>query len=307
MNDGIETGLARAERAMASSRALWREGLMPEAEAALADALRVLVDLWAARAPDAEVAASEGMQDTAAVTTAVSPETRLRAPAAQHAALAALTAARYRSVERFERAVRAVDAAPSDAGTTPRGTLSPKFETIAAEAERLYAFTRRKLAPPLSPRAQRLRLGLALAAALTVALVLAYRLWGRPLVRASAVYSRDHAAANAIDGLDATEWLLPDHTEGWIEITLPWSRNIRGVRLLNAHNIYYMDRGAERVRVTAYGPRGELASVQGRFTKISDKRNPIDLSLKADGVTRLRVEVVSYFANGGGLAEVEWR
>jgi hypothetical protein len=308
MNDGIEVSLDRAGRAIVSSRALWREGLMPEAEAALTDALRVLLAAWAARAPEAENAEPKGTEQTDSAQAGESPKNEPVGPTVPHAAaLAALASARYRSLQRLERAVGAIDAAPSAAGPSPRAALSPHFETIAAEAERLHAFTRRKLTPPLSPRARRLRLGIALSAGLLVALVVAYRLWGRPLVRASAVYSWDHSAANVIDGLDATEWLLPDRTEGWIEITLPWKRDIRQVRLLNAHNIYYMDRGAERVRVTAYGPHGQLASVQGRFTKISGKRNPIDLSLKADGVTRLRVEILSYFSSGGGLAEVEWR
>lgn len=302
MTGDVAQSLARAERAITSARALWREALMPEAEEVLAGALRTLIEVWARRAPESPAPAPH--EDAPAAESELAPET---AHSKYAAALAALGSARYRTLARLERALAAVDAprAPVDAGHA--ATLSANFETVAAETERLYAFTRRKLAPPLSPRARRIRLWLGIGTASVVALVVAWRLWGRPLATASAVYSWDHPATNAIDGLDATEWLLPDGASGWLEIRFPWSRNIRQVRLLNCHNIYYMDRGAERVRVTAFGPQGEIASVQGHFTKISGKRNPIDLKLKADGVTRLRVEVLSHFASGGGLAEVEWR
>jgi hypothetical protein len=135
--------------------------------------------------------------------------------------------------------------------------------------------------------------------------VLCWRLWGRPVVSASGVYSTDHTAANAFDGLDATEWLLPDRQVGWLDIRFASSRKLRRVRLLNSHNIYFMDRAAERVKVTAYGKRGPIATAQGRFAKINGKRSPLDLSLSADAAVRIRVEVLSYFGSGGGLAEVE--
>jgi hypothetical protein len=296
MTSAVEAALARANRAIASSRALWRDGLMPEAQASLASALRALLDAWA---PPPADASSESAGVLAGAEAASEPAIGNHA-----AALDDLGRAGYRTLERLRRVAGSSAAMPADA---PASSIGPEFELLAAEVERLYGFTRRRRAPRLTERQRRVRLVAALVAVLVAALVLVWRLWLRPTVTASAVYSWDHPASLATDGIDATEWLLPDRTTGWVEIRFPWKRSIRHVRLLNAHNVYWMDRATERVRVTAYGPHSKLATVEGRFTQLSGKKNPLDLTLHAEGVTRLRVEVLSYFASGGGLAEVEWR
>jgi len=282
MTTAVTDSLGRARRAITSCRALWREGLMPESEVFVAEALGLLVGAWVP-------------EDAAA--SAPAPR--------EEAALAALERARYRTLGRLKEALAATHDTKrgSDA---PAAKLGAGFETIAAEVEHLYAFTVRRLAPPLTVRQRRLRLGLALGAAALFVGVLVWRLWLRPHATASAVYSPKYPASQAIDGMDATEWLLPDRTLGWLELRFP-SRKVRKVALVNAYNAYYKDRGAERVTVTAYGPKGKLASTQGRFAKLSGDRKPLVLSLNADGVTRLRVEVQSYFAMGGGLAEVDVR
>ncbi len=129
---------------------------------------------------------------------------------------------------------------------------------------------------------------------------------GRPYAHASGVYSEAHLASDALDGLEASEWLLPDNTPGWIDVfTKP--RTLHGVRLLNAHNNSYLDRATKKVRITAYAEAGPVGSVEGAFAKLTQDHSLLDLPLEAKQVVRVRIEVLSYFATGGGFAEIELR
>ena len=79
------------------------------------------------------------------------------------------------------------------------------------------------------------------------------------------------------------------------------------MRLVNAHNAFYLDRATHRARVTAFGEGGSETTVEGSFDAIVRQRSVLDLDLRATQVTRVRVEVLSFFLTGGGLAEVEVR
>jgi hypothetical protein len=245
----------------------------------------------------AEVAvAGLGRRGSSAEALGTAPQT------AQEQASLALERSGYRRVDRLRAAARAVEQSTS---TALAPASSTDFDWIWAEVERLTRFSARRA---LTPRARKLRrwrrssLSLAL---LVLLLLIGYRLWGRPRAEASAIHSEPHAAKNAIDGLEATEWLLPDGTSGWVDVLLPTTRTVHGVRLLNAHNVFYADRGARDVRVTAFTERGPAASVDGAFAAFSETRSALDLPLEARDVTRIRVEVLSYFKSGGGLAEIE--
>lgn len=134
---------------------------------------------------------------------------------------------------------------------------------------------------------------------------LSSRLWGRPHARASSIISAPHSAANTIDGLEATEWLLPDATPGWVDVMFHSARAVHGITLVNAHNVFYLDRAAQAVRVTAFTERGKAASVEGSFARLTQDRSTIELPLRAEGVIRVRVDVLTYFNRGGGLAQIE--
>lgn len=277
--------IGRARRVLDSGRALFRENLVPECHAHLTSALAILLEAWAVH-PGSETA------------TASDPAVR---------ALAALERAGYPGLDRL-RAVALPDV-NSGQEQTCRGPEPGRadLDVTWGEIERLYCFSVRTLDPPA--RRQRILFLAAAAAglALVVLVVGLGRVWGRPVVTASAVYSPHHPAANAIDGMVATEWLLPDATTGWLQINYPSPRAVHAVRLLNAHNIHFQDRGTENVRVTAYCEQQAVAAADGRFAEIVAGPSPLDLSVSADCVTHIRVEVLSYFKTGGGLAEVEVR
>jgi hypothetical protein len=260
----------------------------------MANALAILMGAWASH---------DGEEETS---TTGKPD----APA-DHA-IAALERAGYPGVDGL-RAALVARPTPAD-GTDPsaqKGTddalvaRQPHWDVIWAEIERLYYFSVRRLDPRVRRQQMRARVGLAAGLALVFMAVFLWRLWGRPVASASAVYSIHHPAANAIDGLMATEWLLPNATTGWLQINFSSPRTIHSVRLMNAHNIHFQDRASEKVRVIAYRGHQPVASAEGRFAAIVAGPSPLNLILRADSVTHIRIDVLSFFKSGGGLAEVE--
>jgi hypothetical protein len=273
--------ISRASRAIVAAGALWREGLVPEAHAQMASALRLALAPWATgdAGPPAPLADA--------------------GPTASEPGLAALTRAGYRNVGRLREALSAT------AGDPPAAPPPPDFEWIWAEAERLCRFGRRRLATPLERKRTRRQRGIA-GTLLGLAIVLGIaRLWGRPHVSASGVYSPEYPASYAFDDIDSTEWVLPDHALGWLLISFSSSRHVHRVVVLDGHNRFYLDRGAERIRVTAFSKGTAVGSAEGRFGPLTADRNALDLALDAQDVSDIRVDVLSFYGNGAALAEVE--
>jgi len=278
--------LARAELAIESGRALFREGILTECHAYMALALRALLDAWV----PAHDAAADG---------ATTPHEQ------REQALLTLARSKYRDMPRLTAAYHAV------AGEAPREARPAKalrerdFDCILREVDRLHQFTLRALAPAEARRRFRIRLALVIA---PIALVIAMILMAqrtRPRVTASTSYADLYAPELAVDFLEATEWLLPDGTEGWIDLAFRAPRSVRSVTLVNCHNGTFVDRSSGKVRVTAFANDKSVASVEGEFSEISSERAALDLPLVAKDVTRVRVEVLSTLGRGGGFAEVE--
>jgi hypothetical protein len=277
--------VAQARRAVTAGLALWREGLIAESHVYMAEALRTAVGAWS---PADDIYPSLGLE--AAVASAPSPD---------GPALSALVRAGYPSVDRL----RAALAVPSSA---VGGAARPELDWIWDEIERLCRFTLRRLTPTRTRRLRRLYGGATLAALVIVAVLIAVNFLGAPSVTASGSYPLEaHPPSYALDGMAASEWLLPDGTPGWLEIAFRSPRRVHSVRLLNSHNRYFMDRASERVRVIAFSDQWPVATAEGRFDRINIERSALDLPLDAEKVTRLRVEILSYFRTGGGLAEIE--
>ena len=271
----------RAQRSIDSGRALFREGLVSECHGYMINALGTIMDAWAGLDSAAE---SENLEPAAA----------------REQALAALSRIGYRRLDLLRRALALT---PAGASSVPESVGD--VDWLWAEVERLARVSARRAMTPRAQKMARWRWSVGVGSVLVVALLLMMSLWGRPRVQASGVLSAANPAANAIDGLEATEWLLPDATPGWVDVLLPSARSVHSVRLVNAHNVFYADRGAKAVRVTAFTAQNKAASVEGSFARLTQDRSVLDLPLEAGGVTRVRVEVLTYFQTGGGLAEVE--
>jgi len=143
----------------------------------------------------------------------------------------------------------------------------------------------------------------ALLALSVVALYLVSRTPKTAVVRASAELA-GFPAANVADGQDATEWLLPNGGLGWIELQLAPSRDVRELRLVNAHNPPYNDRATKSYRIEIYSGERRVKSVQGAFPRFSTSPEPRTVAIGASNVDRIRFQVLSFHLAGGGLAEI---
>lgn len=265
------------------ARSLFRDGFLLECHSYMIKALQTQLDAWA------ELSLS-------------GPSPSTEEPGALEPWQRTLANAGYSRIDCLSAALLAGKQPPPAVLARP---LLADFDWIWAEVERLTHFSAKRA---LSARTRRVRRTLRAASVVSLALILALmavRLWRRPRVQASGVHSRDYSAEHVLDGSGATEWLLPDGAVGWVELILPSARAVQRVRLSNAHSTLYLDRGARAVRVTAFAGLDSVASAEGAFERISEERSVLDLPLEANGVTRVRVEILSYFEKGGGLADVE--
>jgi hypothetical protein len=283
VNATFAHAVARAQLCIDRGLSLFRDGFLPECHEYMVKALRLQLGAWGSAERNADSGQSE-------------PQ------AAQEQALLVLERAGYRRVDRLRAAVRADELTSSD---TLAHTPSADFDWIWAEVERLTRFSAGHALTPRARKLRRIRRSSLAGALVILVLLIGCRLWGRPRAEASAIHSEPHSAENAVDGLEATEWLLPDGTPGWVDVVLPAARTVHSVRLINAHNMFSADRATRAVHVTAFTERGPSASVDGSFAAFSQTRSVLDLPLEARDVARIRVEILSYFKLGGGLAEIE--
>ncbi|HYP99041.1 MAG TPA: discoidin domain-containing protein [Polyangiaceae bacterium] len=278
--------MAEARLSIDSARALFREGILSKCHAYMAVALQSLLDAWA---PPSE---SEGKE------AATTSERRERA-------LSAISGAKYRRFGQLSAAYRAVEErAASDSRSSPVAG-ERDFERIWTEVDRLYRFSVRHFSPVEWRRRLRIGIALALTPVLLVVCLVLFLQHSRPHVDASSSYGPTYNPGLAVDRLIATEWLLADGEEGWIDLNFKAPRTVHGVTLSNCHNGAFADRGSAKVRVTAFSNDTVVATAEGEFSKISTERTDLELSLAGEKITRIRAEVVSHFGRGGGFAEIE--
>jgi len=123
--------------------------------------------------------------------------------------------------------------------------------------------------------------------------------------QASAEYHELFAAANAVDGFTASEWLLPDQSPGWLDVRFTRPHNIHVVHLTNGHNRGFNDRAVHEFLLQAYAGDRLLTSRDGAFPALDPTPAPQDVPLVAEGVTRVRFVVKTWFGAGAALGEVE--
>lgn len=124
-----------------------------------------------------------------------------------------------------------------------------------------------------------------------------------PLVTATAQWDSRYPPENAVDGDDATDWVLPDKTLGELELRLDKARKVARVTVINARNPPYFDRGSHEIRVDAL--RGD-AIVKSEVVSFNPPTRAVDSRTVNVGaeIDRVRIVVLSYYLTGGGIAEV---
>lgn len=157
-------------------------------------------------------------------------------------------------------------------------------------------------------RPMRRALWLGGAACVLVIAVLVGFLWWRGRLYAHASESYDAAvypAQHAVDGLRATEWLLPDGKRSHIDISLATRRPVRCVTIVNAHNRAYMDRAIKKATVLVYDDNLLVDRAEVTFDKVEAKPVPKRVIMKkGKEATRVRIMIAAHHGLGGGIAEV---
>lgn len=218
------------------------------------------------------------------------------------------------------REATAKDPAGEAQGVSPLTTALPtldddvkredaaRFRAMLTEHARLVG-DHQELALDTTGVAKRRMTRAAIAAASALALLgLVYFIVRTPRVlkpTASASYDGRYDAANAVDGNESTDWLLPDRTAGWIEVQVVPPRKIGKLKLLNARNLPFSDRGTNEFKVEAFFAGKLLKSADGRFDGFSPEPAWRTVELNAGKIDRIRIEVKSWHLTGGGLSEIE--
>jgi len=82
---------------------------------------------------------------------------------------------------------------------------------------------------------------------------------------ASASLDLVRGPANAADGDEATEWVLPDGVPGWLRVCFRDPREVHAVRLLNSFNPPWKDRGTREFWLSGIRGGRVVAEAQGTF------------------------------------------
>ncbi len=126
------------------------------------------------------------------------------------------------------------------------------------------------------------------------------------LATATGVYGNDpmFGPERAVDGDNATEWLLPDNAEGVLELRLAHPRRVDRVRLVNGHNREFNDRATAAYELEVYAGARLLKKVSGRFATLVPTPQPVTVPIGVDGADRVRFLVKGHHRSGGALAEI---
>lgn len=282
--DDVARALRHVAETRAGAEALWTNG-------SPALAVRIANESWSSAASAARTAA--GVETDASLGDA----------------LAKLGVLEFRRAE-----LVAVDAEVTALGvpgtdgevTADHARLLPRIDSaLAVFADELALHARR---PADFERMRRARRVYAIVAAVSLVLgaLIALRIAFRTTVTASASYSVRHEPFRVVDGADHTEWLLPDHSPGWIDLHLGRRRAVKQVRLLNTHNYWFHDRGTKQFDIELWDGNRLVKKYEGAFEAFTPTPTPVAFPVSSDGqkISRVRINVKSWFHNGGGLAEV---
>ncbi|MEM9866009.1 MAG: hypothetical protein AAF938_30680, partial [Myxococcota bacterium] len=113
----------------------------------------------------------------------------------------------------------------------------------------------------------------------------------------------DHACDSDVE----TEWLLPDGANGWIECVLPSPSDVSVVRITNGRNRAYGDRAVKDYVVSLVVGDRVIAEAEGSFSAIEARPEPVSVSIRGEGVTKIRLEVRSFHRLGAALSGLDWQ
>jgi len=121
---------------------------------------------------------------------------------------------------------------------------------------------------------------------------------------ASASFNAEHDASHAVDGSGKTEWLLPDHRVGWVDVKVNPPRKVSTVRVMNARNPPWNDRATDEFHVEVFSNGQLVRAFDDRFSAHSPQPSWRTFSVGAP-IDRVRVTVKSHLLMGGGFSEID--
>lgn len=143
--------------------------------------------------------------------------------------------------------------------------------------------------------------------AVAVVLWLVMRTPPRTEVRASGQFpGAQYAPANAFDGNESTEWVLPDGETGWVEGRIFPAQDIESLRILNGRNSRFGDRAVKEYKVQLFRGGEMLGEHESVFGTIEQSPEWVEVPLSGAGVTRIRFEALGFHRRGPALAEIAW-
>ncbi len=148
------------------------------------------------------------------------------------------------------------------------------------------------------------------AAAATVLVVAAGVGWRQSQVvkltpHASSSFGPQYAFTNATDGYIATNWLLPDGTPGWIEVTFG-RRRVSTLELVNVQTLTHY--GTAETTVEFYSGARMLRSMDVSMRATVNTANVTQVAIPVrEPIDRIRINVRTFHELGGGLSEVRVR
>ncbi|MEM9195074.1 MAG: hypothetical protein AAGF12_38235, partial [Myxococcota bacterium] len=126
---------------------------------------------------------------------------------------------------------------------------------------------------------------------------------------ASASFDYRYPAAAVLDGRwDAitSEWLLPYGATGWLELRFADAKQLQNLRIKNCSHPPHGTSGSKAIRVEFFVGDDLQTSRTGQFGA-PDVNSPwYELNELDVSVDRIRVHIDSFYASGGGLAEIQW-
>lgn len=183
-----------------------------------------------------------------------------------------------------------------------------KFRELLAEHTRLTASHQELALDPRGVANVRIVRAASVAGIALAALLAVYFVFRTPRVlkaTASASWDARYPAANAVDGNNASDWVLPDRTPGWIEVELVPPRKVKKVKLLNARNTPYNDRSTFEFKVEVFEAGKVVKTGDGRFETFSPEPTWRSVEIGSVHADRIRIEVKSWHLSGGGFGEIE--
>lgn len=99
-------------------------------------------------------------------------------------------------------------------------------------------------------------------------------------------------------------WLLPERTTGTLAISFRKPSKVRTVEILNTRNGPTGDRATDRIRLTLVSDGRPVLSRDIRLNRFP-RWTKVDIESAPVVADSLKLEILSYFGNGGGLNEVK--